>query len=106
MYEQEWQRRLKEYEDEYKNTEQFEKTLEEKYMQVLKEMDLDLAEAWQGATDVEEQMVYGDARDKYVWTQDNPYLDVALPLPLAMDFISKGRNNDAILAMEAHLRKD
>lgn len=52
MYEQEWQRRLREYEDEYKNTAEFEKTLEERYKDVLKEMDLDLTEAWQGATDL------------------------------------------------------
>lgn len=29
-----------------------------------------------------------------------------MPVPLAMDFISKGRNNEAILALEAHLRKN
>ena len=106
MYEQEWQRRLKEYEEQYKNTAEFEKTLEEKDMGVLKEMDLDLSEAWQGATDLEEQLVYGDFRDKYIWSDPNPYTDVALPLPLAMEFINKGNNNEAILALEAHLQKN
>lgn len=51
-------------------------------------------------------MVYGDFRDKYIFSENNPYLDVAMPLPLAMEFISKGKNNDAILALEAHLRKN
>lgn len=43
MYEQEWQRRLEEYEAEYQNTAAFESKLEEKYKDILKEMDLDLA---------------------------------------------------------------
>jgi cytochrome c-type biogenesis protein CcmH/NrfG len=50
--------------------------------------------------------VYGDFRDKYIWSENNPYQDVAMPLPLAMDFINKGRNNEAIMALEAHLQKN
>jgi hypothetical protein len=37
--------------------------LEEKYMQVLKEMNLDLTEAWQSATDLEEELVHGEIRN-------------------------------------------
>jgi len=62
-------------------------------------MDLDLSEAWQGASDLEEQLVYGDFRDKYIWSEQNPYLDVAMPLAMAMEFINQGKNNEAILAL-------
>ena len=31
-------------------------------MEVLKEMNLDLTEAWQGATDLEEELVHGEIR--------------------------------------------
>ena len=33
--------------------------LEEKYMEVLKEMNLDLTEAWNNATNLEEELVHG-----------------------------------------------
>jgi hypothetical protein len=36
--------------------------LEEKYMQTLQEMNLDLSEAWQSATDMEEQLVHGEIK--------------------------------------------
>ncbi len=73
--------------------------LEEKYKDILKEMDLDLSEAWQAGADLEEQLVYGDFRDKYSYTANNPFEDVALPLNQALDFINKGRNNEAILSL-------
>ena len=62
-------------------------------------MDFDLSEAWQAGGDLEEQPVYGDFRDKYSYTPNNPYEDVALPLNQAIDFINKGRNNEAILSL-------
>lgn len=61
-YEENWQQRLEDFEKEYSDHENFEKMLEDKYMEVLKEMNLDLTEAWQNATDLEEELVHGDVR--------------------------------------------
>jgi peroxin-5 len=36
---------------------------------------------------------------------NNPYRDVAFPKKLALELINQGRNNQAILALEAHLQK-
>ena len=73
--------------------------LEEKYMQVLKEMNLDLTEAWQSATDLEEELVHGEIRNQYLFDKNNPYLDVAFPKKLALELVNDGRNNEAILAL-------
>lgn len=47
--------------------------LEEKYVEVLKEMNLDMTEAWQSAADVEEELVHGDIREQYRFSKENPY---------------------------------
>jgi hypothetical protein len=80
--------------------------LEQRYMEVLKEMNLDLTEAWQASTDLEEELVHGDVRSEYIFDKNNPYLDVALPKGLALDLINQGKNNEAVLALEAHLQKN
>lgn len=36
-------------------------------------MNLDMNEAWQSATDLEEELVHGDIRENYVYAKDNPY---------------------------------
>lgn len=48
-----WAQKLQEFENEYQDHENFEQMLEEKYKEVLKEMNLDMTEAWQAATDLE-----------------------------------------------------
>ena len=88
-----WQDKLEEYEKMYGDHENFEQLLEQKYMDVLKEMNLDLTEAWQSATDLEEELVHGDNREDYVFSKDNPYRDVAFPKKLAMDLINQAKNN-------------
>ena len=75
-------------------------------MEVLKEMNIDLTEAWQASTDLEEELVHGDVRSEYIFDNNNPYLDVALPKGLALDLINQGKNNEAVLALEAHLQKN
>ena len=37
---------------------------------------------------------------------NNPYRDVAFPKKLAFELINVGNNNQAILALEAHLQKN
>lgn len=51
-------------------------------------------------------MVHGDVRTEYIFEKNNPYLDVALPKGLALDLINSGKNNEAVLALEAHLQKN
>jgi hypothetical protein len=38
-----------------------------------------------------------------MFNQNNPYRDVAFPKKLALDLINQGNNDQAILALEAHL---
>jgi hypothetical protein len=45
-------------------------------------------------------------RADYIFDKNNPYLDVALPKGLALDLINQGKNNEAVLAIEAHLQKN
>lgn len=73
--------------------------LEEKYMQVLGEMNFDLTEAWQASTDLEEQLVHGEIKSEYMFNPNNPYKDVAFPKKLALELINAGNNNQAILAL-------
>ena len=68
-------------------------------MEVLNEMNLDLTEAWQASTDLEEELIHGDVRTDYIFDKNNPFLDVALPKGLALDLINQGKNNEAILAL-------
>ena len=79
--------------------------LEERYMKVLEEMNFDLTEAWQASTDLEEQMVHGEVKTEYAFNPENPYLNAEFPKQIALDHINKGNNNQAILALEAHLQK-
>lgn len=51
-------------------------------------MNLDLSEAWQAATDLEEELVHGDVRTEYIFDKNNPYMDVALPKNLALGLIN------------------
>lgn len=37
---------------------------------------------------------------------NNPFKDVAFPKKLALDLINQGKNNEAILSLEAHLQKN
>ena len=83
-----WANKLGEYEKEHENNENFEKMLEEKYMQVLKQMNLDLNQAWSSATDLEEQLVHGQIKQIYKFSQTNPYMDVAFPKALALELIN------------------
>ena len=73
-FEEHWQNKLEEFEKEYQDHQNFEKMLEDKYMEVLKEMNLDLTDAWQSATDLEEQMVHGEIRENYVFQKNNPFM--------------------------------
>ena len=75
-------------------------------MKVLEEMNFDLTEAWQASTDLEEQLVHGQVKTQYVFSPDNPYLNAEFPKNVALDLINKGNNNQAILALEAHLQKN
>lgn len=59
LLEDTWQEKLENYEQEYANQADFEKLLEQKYMQVLGEMNFDLTQAWQASTNLEEQLVHG-----------------------------------------------
>lgn len=68
-------------------------------MDVLKEMNLDLSQAWQSASDLEEQLVHGEIKTEYLFDMNNPYKDVAFPKKLALDLINQGNNNQAILAL-------
>lgn len=106
MLEENWKEKLENYEQEYANQAEFEKMLEEKYMSVLQEMNLDLGEAWQSATNLEEQLVHGEIKTEYMFDPNNPFKDVAFPKQLALDLINQGNNNQAILALEAHLQKN
>lgn len=69
-------------------------------------MNFDLTEAWQASTDLEEQLVHGEIKTQYMFNPNNPYRDVAFPKNLALKFINEGNNNQAILALEAHLQKN
>ena len=80
--------------------------LEQRYMEVLNEMNLDLTEAWQAASDLQEELVHGDVRTEYIFAKNNPFIDVALPKGLTLDLINQGKNNEAVLALEAHLQKN
>lgn len=106
MLEENWKEKLESYEQEYADQAEFEKMLEEKYMSVLGEMNFDLTEAWQASTDLEEQLVHGDVKAEYLFNPNNPYREVAFPKKLALDLINAGNNNEAVLALEAHLEKN
>ena len=106
MLEENWKEKLESYEQEYADQAEFEKMLEEKYMSVLGEMNFDLTEAWQASTDLEEQLVHGDVKAEYLLNPNNPYREVAFPKKLALDLINAGNNNEAVLALEAHLEKN
>ena len=103
--EEKWEEKLKNYEEEYANQADFEKMLEERYMNVLQEMNFDLTEAWQASTDLEEQLVHGPTKEEYAFDPNNPYKEVPFPKQLALELINQGNNNQAILALEAHLQK-
>ena len=53
-------------------------------MEVLKEMNLDLTDAWQSATDLEEQLVHGEIRQEYTFSKNNPFLQEADKKGLAL----------------------
>lgn len=69
-------------------------------------MNLDLTDAWQSATDLEEELVHGEIRENYVFQKNNPYLEVPDKKSVALDFINRGLNNEAILALEAQVQKE
>lgn len=104
----EWQKKYKEYEEEMANPAELEEKLQRQYMEVLKEMDIsgDLTEVWNNATNLEEQLVYGEYNNKYVFATNNQYSAVESPLDLAYELMNKGKNNEAILALEAALQKN
>jgi hypothetical protein len=54
---------------------------------------------------MEEQLVHGDIKTEYMFDPNNPYKDVAFPKKMALDLINQGNNNQAILALEAHLQR-
>ena len=56
-------------------------------------MNLDLTDAWQSATDLEEEMVHGEIRENYAFQKNNPFLNEPHKKELALDFINKGLNN-------------
>ena len=56
-------------------------------------MNLDLTEAWQSATDLEEQMVHGDINEIYTFAQENPFLAENNPKEISLHFINTGKNN-------------
>lgn len=68
-------------------------------------MNLDMNEAWQSATDLEEELVHGDIRQNYVYSKDNPYKDEQNKKQLALQFINRGLNNQAILALQAYTQE-
>lgn len=75
-------------------------------MSVLQEMNMDLTEAWQASTDLQEQLVHGDTKTEYRFNPNNPYLNAQFPKGVALDLINHGNNDQAILALEAHLQKN
>ena len=92
--------------------------LDDQYLKVLKDLEQSgatgnmneyndiLADSWQKASDMEEQLVYKDVTDVYNFNQANPFLNVAKPLLASVDLIAQGKTSEAILAMEAHLQKN
>lgn len=68
-------------------------------MNVLKEMNFDLTEAWQASTDLEEQLVHGETKTEYIFNPNNPYLNAEFPKKIALDLINQGNNDQAILAL-------
>lgn len=51
-------------------------------------------------------MIHGDIRDKYAFATQNPYDNAENKKMLALELINKGLNNEAILALEAHLKQN
>lgn len=41
-----------------------------------------------------------------MFNPENPFKEVAFPKKLALELINQGKNNEAILALEAHLQKN
>lgn len=41
-----------------------------------------------------------------MFSPNNPYREVAFPKKMALDLINAGNNNEAVLALEAHLEKN
>ena len=50
-------------------------------------------------------MVHGETKTEYIFNSQNPYLNAQFPKQIALDLINKGNNNQAVLALEAHLQK-
>jgi peroxin-5 len=49
--------------------------------------------------------VHGDIKAEYIFNPQNPYLNAEFPKEVALDLINKGNNDQAVLALEAHLQK-
>ena len=62
-------------------------------------MNLDLTEAWNNATNLEEELVHGEIRETYTFANNNPFLNDPNPKLLSLNFINTGKNNEAILAL-------
>lgn len=91
--------------------------LDEQYKNILLEMEKSgdpndakykdaLAESWQKASDLEEQLLFKDISDVYKFSNENPFINAPKPLQIALDLMAQGRTGQAILAMEAHLQKN
>lgn len=99
-----------------KEEEEFEKMLDEQYKNMLQDLENNqgdmskyneiFSESWQKASDLEEQLLYKDVSDVYLFSANNPFINVPKPLQVALDLIAQGRNSQAVLAMEAHLQKN
>lgn len=59
----------------------------------------DLTKIWSEATNMEEQMVYGEYNSKYAFAKANQYSALESPLDMAFELMNKGKNNEAILAL-------
>ncbi|EGR28043.1 hypothetical protein IMG5_184450 [Ichthyophthirius multifiliis] len=105
-----WAQKINEYEKEREDEDQFTKRLEQEYQDVLKYMNEQgnydqISDAWQKASDLQEQQLYKDASDHYQFQANNQYLDHVNPMHLALEFMANGKPFDAILALEAHIQK-
>ena len=67
------------------NPTEFEDKLQQRYLDVLKEMDGsgDLTQIWSEATNLEQQLVYGQYNNKYVFAKNNQYLSSQSPFDTA-----------------------
>eukprot|EP01016_Furgasonia_blochmanni_P050659 TRINITY_DN785_c0_g8_i1.p1 TRINITY_DN785_c0_g8~~TRINITY_DN785_c0_g8_i1.p1 ORF type:complete len:741 (-),score=247.46 TRINITY_DN785_c0_g8_i1:79-1968(-) len=88
------------------------KYFEEQYKQLMshgwfgEESEDVLADAWQKAQNLEEFDLYRDASDKYNFANDNPYMGQDHNIQTGLQLLEKGKINDAIMALEAHLQQN